>query len=335
MREKSAYIAAVIVGLLSGCASQQQSLQQPADDSGMLVVKSGRFVMGRDGGQINEGPEHKVDITDFKVDRTEVSAADFAAFLNESGNPDSVFFTINDRSTVVAVQSPEGEKDTRFAARPGYERFPANNVSWKGAAAYCRWRGKRLPTEAEWEKAARGTDKRLFPWGKSEPTADDARFEQVWEAKKFDVLVPVDALPKGASPYGLLNMAGNVLEWTGDWYRQNLCDFCNPEREGNLDLIRQLTQPETDIRRTISMGDGKRGEIVEAEQKRDQNQTRQAPPRDNPSGPSLGVYKVLKGGSWQDIDNEDLAVTRRFWLDPDQRFPNTGFRCSKESARRL
>jgi len=317
--------AAAVVAFLPGCAARPPAVPQAANEPGMLVVSGGRFTMGRDKGEINERPAHEVDVDTFAMDRTEVSASDFAEFLNEIGNGGELYFTPDEYATVVVAPTDDGEKETRFSARPGFERFPANNVSWKGADAYCRWRGKRLPTEAEWEKAARGTDRRRFPWGERNPGEGLAQFGQVWQEKKFDVLVPVDALPQGASPYGVLNMAGNVLEWVSDWYRQNFLDFCNPGGETNLDLVRQLAGQATATFDADPSAAGKAGNATQGSAKR----VRQIPPRNNPSGPSTGIFTVLRGGSWEDRQTDDLSTTRRYWLDPSQRFPHTGFRCSK------
>ncbi len=320
--------ATVFVALFTGCAAQPRGGLQAAGEPGMLLVSAGRFIMGNDKGELNERPSHKVEIGSFAMDRTEVSAREFAEFLNAAGSSGDLYFTADEHATVMAAPADGRAATARYSARPGLERFPANNVSWEGANAYCRWRGKRLPTEAEWEKAARGTDKRRFPWGRRDPGEELARFEQIWQEKQFDVFVPVDALPEGASPYGLLNMAGNVLEWVNDWYRQNLCDFCNPEAEGNLDLIRQLTgrPPEAPAVGPTAASGG-------AARERSSRRVRQVPLRVDPGGPTTGSFRVLRGGSWQDRQEQDLATTRRYWLDPAQRFPHTGFRCSKDSPR--
>jgi formylglycine-generating enzyme required for sulfatase activity len=243
----------------------------------------------------------------YDIDRHEVSAREFAEFLRSAGNPEGRYFTADEHATVIIRTDPADPSRQEYAARPGYEYHPANNVSWHGADAYCRWKGKRLPTEAEWEKAARGKSDRQFPWGDGAPDAGNARFDRSWGEERLDVLVPVDALRPGASPYGVLNMSGNVLEWVSDWYRQNLCDFCNPGREANLALIGRLAGEDT----------------VELHSRTE----RQEPPRENPRGPSIGSFKVLRGGSWQDRATDELAVSHRFWLDPGQRFATTGFRC--------
>jgi iron(II)-dependent oxidoreductase len=97
----------------------------------------------------------------------------------------------------------------------GSEQHPAVEVTWLGAKTYCQWRGKRLPTEAEWEKAARGAEWRRYPWGGSLPSNRHARFESGWNETS-----PVGAHLLGASPYGALDMAGNVWQWTSSAYRQ-------------------------------------------------------------------------------------------------------------------
>ena len=141
------------------------------------------------------------------------------------------------------------------------------------------------------------------------------------------MLVPVDALPAGASPYGVLHMSGNVLEWVSDWYRQNLCDFCNPESEANLPLVRTIAG-----REQPAAEEAGKEKLEGAAAGGEAARQRQAPPRENPAGPSTGSFKVLRGGSWHETMDVELATTRRFWLDPAQRFANTGFRCVKDES---
>jgi formylglycine-generating enzyme required for sulfatase activity len=111
--------------------------------------------------------------------------------------------------------------DNVFRPRPGLEDYPANRVSWYGADAYCRSVNKRLPTEAEWEKAARGTDRRIFPWGDESPTNERVTFRRKFVKLGFKAMEPVHSMSGGRSPYGAHHMAGNVWEWVADWYEDS------------------------------------------------------------------------------------------------------------------
>ena len=176
----------------------------------MILVPSGFFIMGSNNHGEDESPEHKTYLDSYYIDRYEVSANNFALFLNDVNNLNGYYFD-NKYGTLFY----KGQ----YQARKGFANHPINNVRWKGAYEYCHWKGKRLPTEAEWEKAARGEDGRIYPWGNKPPTHNLARYLQVWtEEVKHHVMVPVDLFTKGASPYGALHMAGNVKEWVDDWF---------------------------------------------------------------------------------------------------------------------
>lgn len=176
----------------------------------MLKIPAGTFLMGRDDGPDDERPQHRIDLPGFFVDRLPITNAQFAQFLNAKG-----------------IEGPAGERwydiddndarihrhDGKWRADPGFENHPVVEASWFGAVAYCGWSGKRLPTEAEWEKSARGTDGRKFPWGNDPPNRTRAHFSGGWND-----LRPVGSFPKGASPFGVLDLAGNGWEWVSSAY---------------------------------------------------------------------------------------------------------------------
>lgn len=189
-----------------------------------VLIPAGFFKMGSNQTLDDEAPEHRVYLDAYWIDKYETSAAEFADFLNAVDNVKG-YYLENKFGTL--------RFDGRFHPRPGLEDYPINNVSWKAAAEYCKWRGKRLPTEAEWENAARGPSSQTYPWGNDAPSSTLARYFQTWtEEEKHKVMVPVQALPKGRSPYGLHNMAGNVKEWVDDWYDREYyseqSDYANP-----------------------------------------------------------------------------------------------------------
>lgn len=170
--------------------------------------------MGSDEGPPDERPAHRVALGAFMIDRLPVTHADFAAFLEAEG-PAGVrngrpYRRYDHDDADARIHRVEGH----WRADAGLERHPVNEVTWAGARDYCAWRGKRLPTEAEWEKAARGTDARRFPWGNIAPDASLANFDSGWTRTD-----PVDAHPAGASPYGVLDMAGNQWAWVSSLYR--------------------------------------------------------------------------------------------------------------------
>lgn len=179
--------------------------------AGMVKVPQGFFIMGDDHHGDDEAPQHKVYLDTFYIDQHEVSAAEFAEFLNAMPETKQ-FYGINKFGTIE-------QNGSRFVPRRGLENYPANNVSWFGAAAYCKWKNQRLPTEAEWEKAARGPNGNLFPWGNDPISPQKSRYNLQWnENIRHRVMVPVDSMPEGKSFYGVFHMLGNVKEWVDDWY---------------------------------------------------------------------------------------------------------------------
>lgn len=173
----------------------------PAVTDVMVKIPAGPFKMGSDTGDPDEGPVHEVDLPDYEIDKFEVTNVDFATFIDETG------------------YVPYAEKQGlaggwRDEWGIGEDSHPVVSVTWDDAVAYCTWLGKRLPTEAEWEKAARGDDGRIFPWGNE------------WDPNKANVkerglrgTAVVGSFAAGASPFGVEDMIGNAWEWTADWYQ--------------------------------------------------------------------------------------------------------------------
>jgi formylglycine-generating enzyme required for sulfatase activity len=170
------------------------------DDAPMVLVIEGAFWMGVDGtiGLEDERPRHKVWLETYTMDLYEVTTTRYARFVSATGHaPPWLWDQVN--------LEIHGDR-------------PVIGVDWADAEAYCRWAGKRLPTEAEWEKAARGADERRFPWGNQNPAADLANHALGARFSYSQALMPVGYYEKGKSPYGLYDMAGNVWEWVKDWY---------------------------------------------------------------------------------------------------------------------
>jgi formylglycine-generating enzyme required for sulfatase activity len=240
-----------------------------AEEPGMVLVPAGEFTMGTADGGADEGPAHRVKLSAYFIDRTEVTVADFAAFVRQSDAFDTLegpWFRWSAEGCVNLVTHFEkryGGTYSRFDPKAGKDeadlklrnrdavrwhaalaalrtllnskadldaatagalpevqalirdqaRLPVRGVSWRDAAAFAKAAGKRLPTEAEWERAARGTDGRIYPWGAE---WDPARSRTGFDETAGPALV--GSKPEGASPCGCVDMAGNVWEWVADWY---------------------------------------------------------------------------------------------------------------------
>lgn len=197
-------VSAVAVAVLS----MTDAPGKPPD--GMVLIPGGTFMMGSRGDEgkvgfevgVDEMPQHPVRLRPFFLDRFEVTNAQYQAFIAATGRP-----------------TPADDKDPEYYSwvdgRPpaGQEDYPVCYVSWADADAYCRWAGKRLPTEAEWERAARGDDGRVWPWGNQ---FDAARCNTVETGLRW--ATPVGSFPDGVSPFGVMDLCGNVAEWTASWY---------------------------------------------------------------------------------------------------------------------
>jgi formylglycine-generating enzyme required for sulfatase activity len=237
----------------------------------MVHVPAGEFEMGSTQGHDDEAPVHTVALDAFWIDQTEVTNAQFAAFLNEEGNQDEGGVTWLDLADKDCLIERSGGD---FQPKSGYSDHPVIEVTWYGAVAYCEWAGARLPTEAEWEYAARGPQGHMYPWGDDDPTCDLAQYGGC-----TGNTVPVGSLPDGASWCGALDMAGNVWEWVADWY--------------------------------------------------DSAYYKRSPP-ENPTGPSSGEYRVLRGGSWG-INPSVVRSAFRIRGYPDVSGISVGFRCARGS----
>ncbi len=235
------------------------------DGTPMLLIPKGEFLMGSNDADDDQKPAHKVYLDAFYIDKYEVTTSRYAKFLETTGS----------------APPPYWEEAMRVENR---ER-PVIGVDWSNAATYCRWAGKRLPTEAEWEKAARGTDGRIYPWGSELPTRLHANFgKRDWEYPPiYTMLVQVGQLEDGKSPYGVYDMAGNVWEWVADWYDWSI----GSEPSGYYRIS----------------------------------------PERNPTGPSTGTLKVLRGGSWSHSPRLLHSAHRGANL-PSTRYAYIGFRCA-------
>lgn len=251
----------------------------------MVRVPAGTFRMGAPDGIVEQQQRHMVTLPDYCIDRTEVTVKAYHACAAARGCPAA--------SHTVSWGPYSADDVKRFSAlcnRDDRPDHPINCVSWDQAVAYCRWAGKRLPSEAEWEHAALGNDGRSYPWGS---TASDARHQNAcgtecvamagrdlqrsWRAA-YDgddgwvATAPVGSFPQGKSPFGAVDMAGNVWEWTVDW------------------------SPASAVA-----------------------------PRPMPDPP-----RVQRGGGWSDDGVADTRSAFRLRFEPPDRSADVGFRCARD-----
>lgn len=251
------------------------------DGAPMVLIAAGCFPMGTSNigaeptqGFPNESPEHEVCLPAYYIDQFEVTIERYAKFLEDTKHdPPSLW---DDDAVTTAPDRP------------------VIDVTWHDAEAYCKWAGKRLPTEAEWEKAARGTDRRRYPWGDVHTFPDLANYNRgdwvsypvtlapvTYGVEGFNIRTGLVPKTGGRSPYGIYNMAGNASEWVADWYDREYYSKS---------------------------------------------------PKDNPTGPEAGERKVYRGGSWYDIPRK-LRTTARFSAEPDFHDRTTGFRCAMDAEK--
>ena len=191
--------------IMSLLAANLLVIPAAAGADGIMLIQAGAFWMGRDDGPPDEAPRHRVYVRDFWIERHKVTNAEFALFLNATGlRPPGSDRRYDEDDADARIHRSQG----LWIADPGFERHPVAEVSWFGARDYCTWTGRRLPTEAEWEKAARGDDQRPYPWGFAAPTPQLAVFGRAYNATDST------SRPAGASPYRVEDMLGNLREWT-------------------------------------------------------------------------------------------------------------------------
>jgi formylglycine-generating enzyme len=205
-----ALAAVLLVGLAAWRLSGRESEAEitALDGAPAVLIPAGTFTMGDD----EASPQRQVYVDAFYMDLFEVTTGRYADFLAATG----------------LEQRPDGWE---LLSLPAGEELPVVGVDWNEARAYCDWAGKRLPTEAEWEKAARGTDARRFPWGNESPTLEHANFQNTSPNAYDGGLAPVGTHRAGNSFSGVSDLAGNASEWVSDWYSESFAssDVHNPD----------------------------------------------------------------------------------------------------------
>ena len=189
--------------------SSQVSREEPVLEE-MVSIPAGPFIRGTDQGGFDEHPQRTLVLDAFAIDRYEVTNFQYQQFVDATGHRKS---------------GPPARYAKNMSKMQGINQ-PVVYVSWEDAEAYCHWKGKRLPTEAEWEKAMRGTDGRLWPWGNVEQP-NGANWARVQDG--HDVAASVGTVLTDKSPYGVMDGAGNVMEWVADWYAERYFEEA-PER---------------------------------------------------------------------------------------------------------
>ena len=259
-------------------AAAPEITTNPRDGAEMVVVPAGEFIMGSDGYSENNSPERRVTLDSFCIYRYPVTVAQYRRYCEETAYP------------------------MPFEYWRWEECDPIVGITWHEACAYCEWAGVRLPTEAQWEKAARGSDGRTFPWGEH----FDQRSSHRLIPQNAGKTTAAGSYPSGASPYGIMDMAGNVQQWCFDLYDDayyRVAPSANPpgpdagsgRRASKSGLVHRLFN------------------------------------RDMPQPMYEGEPRVVRGSSWKDYHELFAFVFRREALPPGVRLPWVGFRCAAVS----
>lgn len=193
-----------LIGMCSAfmCLLNFQFSDADVDVPGMVFFPAGEFMMGNDNGRKDEQPRHNVFLDAFYFDRYETTGKDFEQYL--AANPD--------QHTTITGWESDRTIQSEMAKRPVF------GLSWQRCQNYCVWRGKRLPTEAEWERAAGGLENRLYPWGNEPPDSTRANFGKCCNVLAGRIFAEVGTYESGKTPEGVYDMAGNAAEWVYDWY---------------------------------------------------------------------------------------------------------------------
>ncbi len=289
-------VTLLLLTVFAGTSFPLTSAAEPPAPENMALVNAGGFMRGidkppathanaiRSSSQntnfpvlkeafADEGPARMIYLSAYFIDTYEVSNARYIEFIKATDYPAPAYW------------------DHHQLNQPNQ---PVTGVNWYDANAYCHWANKRLPTEAEWEKAARGPAGSIYPWG-NELDYSKANFQKGKTGQKH-ITVPVDAYPEGKSYYGVYNMAGNVFEWVQDWYDPN---YYKTSKE-----VRNPKGPQFGIKI------GTTGTYLNQQ--------------------VTGKKKVIRGGSWF-APAQSITTTHRFWNDPmnNSYGVGLGFRCAR------
>jgi formylglycine-generating enzyme required for sulfatase activity len=215
-------IGALVLSILAGQEAVNRRITLPTerghkiDIEQMVFIPEGEFLMGSDKGRTDEAPAHFVYLDGFWLDQYEVTNKEYFAFITDT-----------------LIKPPRYWETGHYP--PGQDLYPVVGVRWKDARAYCEWSGKRLPTEAEWEKACRGAQGHIYPWGNSrniQPANAKAlpagphssMWDDAWDlltqssGDDLPSLQPIGIYPGGVSPFGIHDLVGNASEWVADYY---------------------------------------------------------------------------------------------------------------------
>ncbi len=227
---------------VSAATAQEKGLAMP---DAMVMIGQGKFVRGCSAAtdpncRSHERPAHEVVLGPFLIDRHETTVAEYKRCVDA------------DKCTM-----PGTNQDNKRCnwGQEGRDLHPINCVDWAQADAYCKWAGKRLPTETEWEKAARSDDGRRYPWGGDRPNCDLAITSRQDKGCGQSSTWPVCSVPKGNSPYGLCDMVGNVWEWVADWYAADTYDAQNAQMDKETnELVKNPVGPSNGRERVLRGG---------------------------------------------------------------------------------